>query len=146
MEPTTNPRVQRTLRRTFYSLSRRYGVQIVLKKVATSDMDYTTGAPTRTYDSKTIRNAVVLPSAQQRDVTFTPAMMQSIRNFAWQGGAGTDKTATTFLIAGRDIRNWGDVDSTQYVEWNSQSIEVEKVTHFDGGVVVTCKSAKGSRP
>lgn len=145
MEPTTNPRVQRTLRRTFYSLSRRYGVQIVLKKVLASDMDYTTGAPTRTYTTQTIRNAVVLPSAQQRDVTYTPAMMQSVRNFAWQGGAGTDKHDVTFLVANRDIRAWGDLDSTQYVEWDGQGYEVASATQFDGGVVIGCTAAKGSR-
>jgi hypothetical protein len=71
--------------------------------------------------------------------------MQAIRQFAWQGGAGQDIESVSFLICERDIRGWGDLDSTQYIQWRQSSYEVSDAQHFDGGVIVTCKIAKGSR-
>jgi len=145
MEPTRNPRVGRSLRRVFYNFSRRYGEQIVLKKVATNGTDYQTGTRTRTYTSTTIRNAVHVPSITARNVTFTPAMMQAVRQYAWQGGAGTDTETLSFLIADQDIRGWGEIDPTQQVTWRGETYEVAGANHFDGGVIVNCVVAKGSR-
>jgi len=145
MEPTRNPRIDRAQKRVFYNLTRRYGVQIVLNKVLLSDVDYTTGDPTRTYTTLTIRNAVYVPPQVGRSVTYSPAMMQAIRQFAWQGGAGQDIETTAFLICERDMRAWGALDSTQFVTWREESYEVVDSHNFDGGVVVSCKVAKGSR-
>jgi hypothetical protein len=73
-------------------------------------------------------------------------MMQAIRQFAWQGGAGQDFDVTAFLIADRDIRGWCDVDQTQFIGWQGGWYQVENVNEFEGGVVVQCKQAKGSGP
>jgi len=145
MEPTRNARVANSQKRTFYNFTRRYGEQIVLSKVLESDVDYATGDPTRTYTSVTIRNAVYVPPTVARNVTYTPSMMQAVRQYAWQGGAGQDIETVSFLVCERDIRGWGDLDSTQFIQWRSSSYEVSDVQHFDGGVVVHCKIAKGSR-
>ena len=147
-EPTTNARVTRSLRRVFYNFTRRYGVQIVLSKVntaLTNETNYTTGVRTRNYTDITIRRAVLVPSTTARDVTFTPAMMQAVRQYAWQGGAGTDKEMTSFLVADQDMRGWGEVDSTQFLTYNGKGYEVAGANHFDGGVIINCSIAKGSR-
>lgn len=143
-EPTRNPNVTRSQRRTFYNMSRRYGEQIVIKKVDTSSTDYSTGDRTRTYTEQTIRNAVYIPPLTERNVTFTPAMMQAIREYAWQGGAGQDIEETGFLICYRDLRGWGEFDPTQRVDWRSKTYEVVRSQEFDGGVIVWTKVARQS--
>lgn len=145
MEPIRNPRVARSQKQVFYNFTRRYGEQIVLRKVLLSDVDYATGSPTRTYTSVTIRNAVYVPPTVARNVTYTPAMMQAVRSAAWQGGAGQDIEHVAFLICERDVRAWGDLDATQFITWRGSDYEVTDAQHFDGGVVATCKVAKGSR-
>lgn len=127
-------------------MTRRYGEQIVLSKVATSSTAYTTGSRTRTYTSTTIRNAVRVPTMTAHNVTYTPSMMQAVRQFAWQGGAGTDAETVSFMIADQDVRGWGEVDATQYITWRDESYEVQNANHFDGGIIVNCVAAKGSRP
>lgn len=145
MEPRTNPRVTKSLRRTFYNFSRRYGEQIKINKVDESSTDYETGGRTRTYESVTIRRAVPVPASLTREVSFTPSMMQAIREYAWQGGAGQDIETFSFLVADRDLRTWGEVDSTQFVEWRDNSYEVIRSWSYDGGFVIECKAARGSR-
>jgi len=146
MEPTRNPRVTRTQRRVFYNFTQRYGELATINKVNTSDTDYTTGNRTRTYTTMSVRNAVYVPSITQRNVTFTPAMMQAVRQYAWQGGAGQDIETVSFLMADRELRGWGEIEPTQFVMWRGDSYEVVSSNKFDGGVVLNCKTAKGSRP
>lgn len=148
MEPTRNARTVRGLRRTFYALSRRHGEALYLYKVqeGSGTTDYSTGIVTRDYDRVFVRNAVPLPTTSKRNVTYTPAMMQSVRNFAWQGGAGTEQVDASFLIANRDLRDWCPIDSTQFVGWRGEFFQVETANHFDGGVIIGCKQAKGSGP
>jgi hypothetical protein len=73
-------------------------------------------------------------------------MMQSVRQYAWQGGAGQDIDTTAFLIADIDLRGWCAIDQTQHIGWQGGWYQVENVNEFDGGVVVQCKQAKGSGP
>jgi len=145
MEPNRNPRVDRAQKRTFYNITRRYGALIVIRRADTSSTDYITGDRVRNYTQATIRNAVYVPPITSRTVTYTAAMMQAMRQFAWQGGAGQDVESSHFLICERDIKGWGEVDSTQEVQWLGVWYKVSDVQQFDGGLVVTVKSARGSQ-
>ncbi|MCP4896246.1 MAG: hypothetical protein GY906_04655 [bacterium] len=141
-----NRNTRRSLNRTFYSISRRYGEPIDIYKVLDRSVDYTTGNKTEQYETANIRNAVPVPTQIGRDVTYTPAMMQSVRKFAWQGGAGLEKEATTFLIAERDIPTWLRIEPTQFVIWRETTYQVVSIIDFDGGYIVNCEVAKGSGP
>jgi len=140
MEPTRNPNVSRSQKQVFYRMTRRYGEQIRIRQVIENDLDYATGTLVRSYREETVRNAVYIPPTNQRNVTYTPAMMQAIRQYAWQG-SGQDIDETGFLIAERDIRNWGPFDPTQRVRWRDNTYEVVRDQTFDGGVIVWCKVA-----
>lgn len=144
MEPNTNPNVTRAQKQTFYNITRRYGEQIQLSKVTSSEVDYTTGDLTRSLESTTVRNAVYVPPTAQHNVLYTPSMMQAIRQYAWQGGAGQNLEETMFLISERDIRDWGVIESTQTVLHRSKVYDVVSVQTFDGGVVINCKQTKGT--
>lgn len=143
-EPTANPNVTRTQRRTFYNFTRRYGEQIQLSKVSSSSVDYTTGDLTRSLETTTIRNAVYVPPTRQNKVIYTPSMMQAIRQYAWQGGAGQNIEETMFLISQRDIRNWGEIEATQTVVHRSKTYDVKSVQTFDGGVIISGTETKGT--
>lgn len=146
MEPTTNPNVTRTQKQVFYNVTRRYGEGLYLYRVTESTTDYTTGTPTRTYDRVYIRNAVHVPETTTRNVTYTPAMMQAVRQFAWQGGAGQDIETTTFMVAKRDAPTWCGVESTQFIRWRGETYQVTDVQTLAGGYIIQCKVAKGSGP
>ena len=142
MEPTRNPNVSRTQRQVFYNFTRRYGEQIAVRQVIESETDYATGALTRTYRQETIRNAVYIPPITERNVTYTPAQMQAIRQYAWQG-SGQDVEEAGFLIFHKDLRGW-EFDPTQRVRWRNETYEVVRDQQFDGGVIVWVKVAKNS--
>ena len=144
-EPTRNPRVERAQKRTFYNMTRRYGEQITLQKVDENEVDYTSGSRTRSYTEQIIRNAVYVPPSSQRKVLYTPAMMQAIRQFAWQGGAGQDVESTMFLIYQNDIKSWGEFDTSQRVLHRNKVYEVEGHQQFDGGIILNATLAKGSQ-
>lgn len=143
-EPTANPNYVRTQRQVFYNMTRRYGEQIQLSKVSSSSVDYTTGDLTRSLETTTIRNAVYVPPSRQNKVVYTPAMMQAIRQYAWQGGAGQSVEQTMFLISDRDIRDWGEVEATQTVIHRSKTYDVKSVQTFDGGVIISGVETKGT--
>lgn len=147
MQPSSNPNVSRSQRQVFYNFTRRYGEQIQLSKLNSTSVDYTTGELSRDYETKTIRNAVYVPPTAQNKVLYTPAMMQAMRQFAWQGGAGQNVEETMFLIFINDIRGWGKIDSTQRVSWRSQTYEVVSSQEFDGGIIISAKVARvGPQP
>lgn len=144
MEPTTNPNVTRTQLRTFYNFTRRYGEQITLSKVTSSAVDYTTGDLTRSLETLSVRNAVYVPPTRQSRVLYTPSMMQAIRQYAWQGGAGQNIEETMFLVYYKDMRNWGEVENTQTVTHRGKTYDVVSANTFDGGVVISCTETKGT--
>jgi hypothetical protein len=143
MEPNSNPNVSRTLRQVFYNMTRRYGEQIEIRRVIENDIDYSTGNLSRTYRRETIRNAVYIPPITERNVNYTPAMMQAIRQFAWQG-SGQDVQESGFLILARDLRSWGEVDPTQRIRWREHTHEVVRAQQFDGGMIIWTKVAINS--
>ena len=144
MEPDRNPNVSRTQKQVFYNFTRRYGESLELRRVIESEMDYATGARTRNYVARTIRNAVYIPSTTERSVQYTPAMMQAIRQYAWQGGAGQDIEESGFLIASRDLRNWDEFDPTDRLLWRNRTYELTRVQAFDGGVIIWAKAARSN--
>lgn len=126
-------------------MTRRYGEQITLRKVSADSVDYVAGVRTRTYVEVSVRRAVRIPAISERTVTYSAAMMQAIRPFAWQGG-GQDITESGFLIFTSDIRDWGPFDSTQRIKWNGQTFEVTRSQEFDGGTLVWVKVAQSDIP
>lgn len=125
-------------------MTRRYGEQIQLTKVSSSEVDYTTGDLTRSLETVTIRNAIFIPPTRQNRVIYTPAMMQAIRQYAWQGGAGQNIEETMFAISHRDIRNWGEVEATQTVIHRNKTYDVKSVQTFEGCVVISAVETKGT--
>jgi hypothetical protein len=71
-------------------------------------------------------------------------MMQAIRQYAWQGGAGQNIEETMFLIYANDMRDWGEVENTQTVTHRNKIYDVKSAQTFDGGVIISCVETKGT--
>jgi len=140
---TLNANLARTLRRTFYSLTRRYGQPGTLVKRAGTDVDFSTGNFTQTTVIHQIRNLVKLPSSTARQIIYTPSMMRSMRQFAWQGGQGTDTEETIFMIQIEDVRGWGKIESSQWIHCQQKNYEVVGADEYPGGWIIAAKRVEG---
>jgi hypothetical protein len=140
-----NANVNRSLKRTMYSLTRRYGEPAYIYRVTENNTDYATGVVTRTATRAFLRNVVRVPSITSRSVMYTAAMMQTLRPMAWQGH-GQDTETTTFLILKTDLRGWCEILPDQWISYKGDSFKVRETNEFDGGWICHCVIAKGSGP
>lgn len=108
-----------------------------------SEVDLDTGQKTHTVSSQAIRRCVQVPIGIARQVIFTPAMMQSLRPFAWQGGAGQNVQETMFLIYKNELRGWGDITPEQWVHFRGRNYQVVEAINTPGGWFFTAKQARG---
>jgi len=139
-----NANLSRTLRNAFYSMSRRYGSRATINRLDSNDTDLVTGQKTKTVSSATIRNCVQIPVQMQRQVMFTASMMQSLRPFAWQGGAGQDVESTMFMVLKTDLRDWGEITPYQWINFKGGNFQIVEVQTMDGGWVFTAKRTRGT--
>lgn len=143
--PAFNPRRLQSVRRTFYNMSRRYGQGAYIYRTTEAEVDRDTGERTVETERQFIRFCVQINDTQMRAVLYTPAMMQAIRNTAWQG-AGVDTSSVVFLIYGPDTRNWGDITTTDYVWYDEDAYQVSEALKLNGGWILQAKLAEGSGP
>lgn len=139
-----NANLSRTLRNAFYSMSRRYGSRATINRLDSHDTDLVTGEKTKSVSSATIRNCVQIPVQMQRQVMYTASMMQSLRPFAWQGGAGQDVESTMFMVLKTDLREWGDITPYQWINFKGGNYQVVEVQTMEGGWVFTAKRTRGT--
>jgi len=145
MEPTSNPRLRATFERLFYNMTRRYGTEGYLYKQEEASVDRDTGVKSEYTERVYIRNIVKAPFKVSREVIYTPSMMQSIRSSAWQGG-GDDAVVTSFLLYRHDVRNWGTIETDQWILFGGKSYQVVEAHEVEGGWIVQTKRAEGSGP
>lgn len=139
-----NANLSRTLKNAFYSLSRKYGTQATIFRLDSNDTDLVTGKKTKAVSSAPIRNCVQIPVQMQRSVLYTASMMQSLRPFAWQGGAGQDVESTMFMVLKTDLRDWGEITPYQWINFRGGNYQVVEVSTMDGGWVFTAKRTRGT--
>lgn len=142
--PAPNSNLQRSIKRTFYSLTRRYGEPGTIYKRTSTDTDYDTGDVTNEFDSVHIRRIVQVPVEMQRQVMYTASMMQSLRPFAWQGGQGQNTAETMFMILQTDIPRWGDIGPEQWINRGGVNYQVSESVKTPGGWILTVKQVKGA--
>lgn len=140
-EPAGNPNLLRSQRQTLYNLTRRWGVRIKLYRPLENEVDYATGSLDRTYRETVIRNAAYIPPITERQVIYTPAMMQAIREYAWQG-SGQDVEETGFLIMKRDLEANTPVCLCSRVRYNGKTYEISKFQELEAGWIVWAKTAR----
>lgn len=125
-------------------MSRRYGSKATLYKLSSTDTDYETGQVTKTVEAKSLRRVVQIPVTGSREVTYTAAMMQSLRQFAWQGAPGQNVRETMFLIPFDDLRGWDSIGAEQWIKYGDARYEVVEAQQTPGGWIVQAKQVKGT--
>lgn len=139
-----NPNLSRTLKATFYNMSRRYGSNGRVSRHSDVSTDYTTGAVTRTVQSRSIRQMVQVPVTVTRSLLYTATMMQAIRPFAWQGSPGQNTETSVFLILDNDIRGWGVITPDQWIDYNGGRFEIIEAVNTSGGWIIEAKRVRGA--
>jgi len=138
-----NANLNRSLKRTFYRLSQRYGQRGLISKRTSTDLDLITGKTASTVENRNIRKLVrVAVSGDSREVTYTAAMMQTLRPFAWQGFGQNMKTSV-FLIYANELRDF-DVTPECWIRYASENYEVVQALKNEGGWIIEGKLAVGS--
>lgn len=79
-----------------------------------------------------------------RELSYTPAMMQAMRNFAWQGGAGQDSESAVFLILLQDLQGWGEITPTQWLRYEQETFQVVDILRSEGGWILSGRRIPGT--
>lgn len=138
-----NANLSRSLKRTFYRLSQKYGVTGIISKRTSSETDFITGKTADVVESRFIRKLVrVATAGDMREVIYTASMMQSLRPFAWQG-FGQDTLNAVFMIYTNELRDW-EVTPEQWIRYSGQNYNVVSALKNDGGWIIEGRLAKGS--
>ena len=140
-----NANLLRSLTKTFYSMTRRYGSEGYLYRITDAYVNRDTGEKVVETERRRVRNLVHVPVSLARSVIYTPAMMQSIRSTAWQGG-GTDDRVSTFVILRKDCRLWGEIEPDQWIRYNDKSYQISAAQEMAGGWLIEAKLSEGSGP
>lgn len=139
-----NPNLKRTLERTFYSMTRRYGVPATVYHRESSEPDYKTGEVVTKVTSTSIRHCAVVPTQVTRNVIYTASMMQSMRPFAWQGGQGHNEEETVFMVYKNDLRGWNKIGPEDWLHYKGVRYQVVDAMQMDGGWIISGKRARGT--
>ena len=138
-----NANLSRSLKRTYYRLSQRYGTVGAISKRTSAETDFVTGKTKTTVENRTVRKMVrVATTGDGREVTYTAAMMQTLRPFAWQGFGQETKTSV-FLIYKDELRDF-DITPECWIRYENESYEVVEALKNEGGWIIMGKLAVGS--
>lgn len=139
-----NANLNRSLKRTFYRLSQRYGQPGTITKRTSAETDFVTGKTAVSVENRSIRRVVrVAIAGDGREVIYTASMMQSLRPFAWQGGQGFNTKTAVFLIYVNELRDW-EITPEQWVRYESQNWQIVSALKNEGGWIIEAKKAQGS--
>lgn len=139
-----NANLVRTLSRTFYSLTRRYGVPGSIHKRTETETDYASGTISQATTHVNVRNLAEVPMKMQREVIYTATQMQTARPFAWQGAMGFDTQHTMFMIMVRDLNGWGQIEASQWIVSKRKRYEIVDAVETPGGWIITAKRVEGT--
>lgn len=138
-----NANLNRSLKRMFYRMSQRYGRLGTISRRTSAELDVVSGKTTSTIENRTIRKLVrIAVSGDGREVTYTAAMMQTLRPFAWQGFGQNTKTSV-FLIYFAELRDF-EVTPECWVRYGSENYEVVSALKNEGGWIIEGKLAVGN--
>lgn len=140
-----NRNLQRSLKRTFYNMTKRYGAEGYLYRILSSGVDHDTGLKTVETERKYIRNMLRADETVARSVVYTASQMQAIRSTAWQGG-GQEVASTNFMIYANEMEDWGSIEPDQWIRYNDKSYQVVEALETAGGWIIAAKLAEGSGP
>lgn len=127
-----NPNSYRALRahikRTIYTLKRRWGATIDVYQVGPSAIDPKTGKRNQAKTTFRVRQAVVLPTLTHRDFTYSIQFIRANSNFV-QGGWWEDGDRG-FIIDGDDLIG-RTILQNDYIIFDNERYDVKNIQYFE---------------
>lgn len=125
------------IRRTLYSLSRRYGAAVDYYRNTSQVVDNATGVTVYTRTKQRVRRAIRLPDTRTRQFAQDIAYLAANKNFTY--GATWDQGKREFLIEGRQLAGLvprvGDWIVHDNKRWNIK--EVVELDYHAGYAITT---------
>lgn len=113
----------RLFKNSIYGLKRDFGLPVVFYRPITNEYDVLTGEVTRTFESKNVRRAIVLPTTKIEFFTYTLAYIVANKNFTY--GANYDRTRRNMIVDARDLKDF-TLDLTCYCQFQDERYNVEE--------------------
>jgi len=108
-----------------YRLKRTFGQSATYYVPTSNTHDVTTGAITRTYDSYSLKKAVLMPAEAMRDFVYDLAYIASAKNFTH--GAYFDSNNRVIIISAKDLPRDFRPKLKHHVEFDSERYEILKI-------------------
>ena len=102
----------RQTRKIIYTLKRTEGLRIQVINAGDTVINFKDGDVDRTYDTRIVKKAVILPNNSTRDFVYDLAYIAANKNFT--SGGFFDKSIRTFLIDRKDLKDFA-INLSSYI-------------------------------
>lgn len=119
----------RQMRQLLYPLKRERGESVQIHQIATNDLNITSGAITKTYQTYKVKKAIVLPVSIARTFVYDLAYIAANKNFT--GGGLFDKMYTTVIIELSDLPIGIVISLNDYCSISGVTYKVAAVDIFE---------------
>lgn len=120
----------REVKKIIYSLKRKYGLQmtVVRPNDDETEIDYTTGRITRSYDQVVIRRGILLPANRKRTFIYDLAYIAANNNFTY--GGLFDKNEREVIIEAKDLKGL-EIDTSSHIVTQNKRYEILNINEFE---------------
>jgi hypothetical protein len=134
----------RFIRKTIYSLKRKYGTEVTYFRLNSSNTDYDTGEKIVDTTAYRITKCAALPAKLARELTKNVSMISGNKLFAW--GGTYDAAVRVFIIDSYDLPRGFVPEMDDYIVYNGYRYSIKDVTIFEqhAGWIITAKTDVGT--
>ncbi len=136
--------VLRQHRIIIYRLKRQFGLPAVLYVPSSTARNVETGKTTRTWETVSIRRAIIVRSNEQRKFIYDLAFIAAAKNFTT--GGYFDETKRLVIVDGKDIPLTITPDINMHFEFQDKRWEINQINRIEdrAGFSFIVTETKGS--
>jgi len=127
-------RQARQMRQLLYPLKRERGESIQIHQIDDNDLNLTSGAITKTYQTHRVKKAIVLPVGIARTFVYDLAYIAANKNFT--SGGLFDKLFTTVIIDLPDLPTGIVISLDDYCSISGVTYKVAAADIFEGAFYI----------
>ena len=138
--------INRFIRKTLYSLKRRYGSTVSIYKLVDASTDLRTGVKSITKSMITVLRAVVLPVKVQREVIQSISQVSANKEFVV--GGSFDSGSRIFVIDARDLPADYEFHLDDWLVYDDRRYNIKNISDFEqhAAYIITGKEVIGVIP
>jgi len=119
----------RQIKRTLYSLKRKFGLKVIYRAPIRNDLNVRTGVVLRKFDEYIIRRAIVLPSNQTRNFIYDLAYIAANKNFT--SGGFFDRNDRIIILDAEDFPKTFEPSLNDHVEFREKRYEITAISEAE---------------